>query len=81
MKILIRKQNRPGILLLIPMRLVLNSGTARIAAKALEKEQIGLDRARLENFVCAFRKCQKQYRGLQLVEVQSSDGITVKITL
>ena len=86
MKIKIVEENKKRFCLILPTRLLFNALSATLlpvfAKRELEKQGIHMKAKDLRKFVRVFYKTRRHFGGrLDIVEVKSSEGDIVKITL
>ncbi len=81
MRIIVKEEEGRAIRVLLPTGLFLNSFTAAIAAKQMERYGVSLTRKQAVTFVKTLNRYRKSHREWVLVEVQSADGDYVKIKL
>ena len=86
MRIYIREKSGQKIKLRIPTALIFNNLTATIATGAIRKhvdfpDGVNLTPAQGRALVRAIRECKRRYPRLNLVEVDSADGDSVRIRL
>lgn len=85
MKIIIKSPGEKAIRILIPTRLLCNNFTALIGTKAASKylptSYQKLSSKQLRMLFKEFIRISRKYRGLVLVDVESSDGEILKIIL
>ena len=82
MTILIRSEGAK-LFLKLPTRLLLNRATASISLRALKKKNIDVELSPqdIRKLVKSIRSCKKQYRKMELVRVESSNGDKVIVKL
>lgn len=81
MRVLLKGCGSHSLRLYIPVWLICNPLTARIALKVLQGQGICVTRDQIASFGKVLRTCRKHHRGLKLVEIHSADGDVVEITL
>jgi len=85
MKIIVNSPNEKAIKLVFPTRLIFNRLTACIGAKTVSKyvaaDNIQLKPRDLYRFMKEINRLKRKNPDLVVVDVQSSDGDTVLITL
>ena len=79
------KDENKNINILLPTSLVFSNLSAIIAHKAItnkvEKEQFSISRKDLARLMWMLRSFKKKYGKLELVDIESSDGDIIKISL
>lgn len=85
MRILIQSSGEKAIKITLPTRMLFNSLTASIGAKAIRRyvstDDVKLSSADLRRLMKEINKIKKRFPGLLIVDVESSDGDIVKISL
>lgn len=81
MKIVVKSKDA-NIKLRIPNRLISNSLVLAVAEKALKKQdavQLTLDKDVRQNILKVMKQFNKEYKGLELVDIVTAEGEIVKI--
>lgn len=81
MKIIVKSKDA-NINLRIPNRLISNSLVLAVAEKALEKQdavQLTLDKDVRQNILKVMKQFNKEYKGLELIDIVTAEGEIVKI--
>ena len=81
MKIVVKSKDA-NISLRIPNRLISNSLVLAVAEKALEKQdtvKLTLDKDVRQNILKVMKQFNKDYKGLELVDIVTAEGEIVKI--
>lgn len=81
MKIVVKSKDA-NINLRIPNRLISNSLVLAVAEKALEKQdtvKLTLDKDVRQNILKVMKQFNKEYKGLELVDIVTAEGEIVKI--
>lgn len=84
MRIIITSPNERTIRLALPTRMLFNGFTARIGAGTINKyipENIKISSRDLSRLMKEINRMKHKYPGLELVNVESGSGETVKIML
>lgn len=84
MKIFVREQDKTVVQLCIPNAVVCNRLMASVIVKQVNKhspKKLPVTASQLHRLMCELKRCAKHFKPLTLVEVESSDGETVRITL
>lgn len=85
MRITIQSPGKRPIKLAFPTRMIFNSFTASIGGRAINKyvstDEVDLNSADLKRLMKEINNIKRKYPDFVLVDVQGSDGETVKITL
>lgn len=81
MKIVVKSKDA-NINLRIPNRLISNSLVLAVAEKALEKQdtvKLTMDKDVRQNILKVMKQFNKEYKGLELVDIVTAEGEIVKI--
>lgn len=81
MRIVVQESKGKTIRIVLPTGLLLNRATALIMPGMLEKQGISLTRDQAVRIVQAIHVCRRHHPGWKLVEVESSNGDYVEVTL
>lgn len=85
MKIIIQSPDKRPIKIAFPTRMLFNNFTATIGGWAINRyvttEQVNLSSADMRHLMKEINRIKRKYPKLVLVDVEGSDGESVKITL
>ena len=81
MLIVIKEKEKKKLCLRIPTRLFINSITALIAPRYLDKYECKVTARQLFKFFRVIHKCRRRYKKWDLVEVNSTDGDYVRVRI
>ena len=81
MRIIIDEGKGKPIKIVLPTGMLLNRLTASMAPGMLEKKGIIITREQALRLAQAFRSCRRHHPGWKLVEIDSSDGEHIEISL
>ncbi len=85
MRITIQSPGERTIRLVLPTRLLFNSFTARIGARTINKyvsfDNMKVSSSDFRHFIKEVNRMKHKYPGLELVDIESSNGEIVKIRI